>query len=436
MSAPGVSAPSSFLNPAQAARGRTSVKVWIIAGLILALGMFLRIHSWKGFHRAGFDEVLYRSYVDTLSDRGYSAMPELARAYIAEQTKRDGAILPPTRFLYIAAATTWRNAFHSDTPPVANLREPGATQRDPALVSLQRVSGLATILTLLVTAAFARRLAGDRAMLGVLALMACAPTQIHMSQHGLIDGFFSFWALTAVWLCWENLQQPDDRRWQLGYAAVLAAMVLTKENAAFVYIALSGLLGLAKWQHWGRVSRGLVLSHLGGAMLGGAMLVLLGGGLQPTLEIYLLLIAKAQAMDYAIRTGDGPWFRYLVDLLLASPIVLLLAVAAAFQLRRNQHALLYVLAFIALSYLVMCNVKYGMNLRYANMWDMPLRLLAFTQLGWLAERYTGKTTLILTLSTLFLCALELHQYQLLFVSYPGYELVSANLLEALKILKF
>jgi 4-amino-4-deoxy-L-arabinose transferase-like glycosyltransferase len=78
-------------------------------------------------------------------------------------------------------------------------------------------------------------------MLGVLALLACAPTQLHTAQHGLIDGVFAFWALTCVWLLWENLHRPDDGRWQAAYAAVLALMVLTKENAAFVYFALSAL---------------------------------------------------------------------------------------------------------------------------------------------------------------------------------------------------
>jgi len=34
---------------------------------------------------------------------------------------------------------------------------------------------------------------------------------------------------------------------------------------------------------------------------------------------------------------------------------------------------LFMSIFIAASYLLMCNVKHGMNLRYANMWDMPLR---------------------------------------------------------------
>ena len=39
----------------------------------------------------------------------------------------------------------------------------------------------------------------------VCALMAFAPTQVHMSQHALIDGVFAFWAVTCLWLLWENL---------------------------------------------------------------------------------------------------------------------------------------------------------------------------------------------------------------------------------------
>ena len=40
----------------------------------------------------------------------------------------------------------------------------------------------------------------------------------------------------------------------------------------------------------------------------------------------------------------------------------------------------------------MCLVKYSMNLRYTNMWDMPLRYLAFAQLTWLAARLGSANT--------------------------------------------
>ena len=97
------------------------------------------------------------------------------------------------------------------------------------------------------------------------------------------------------------------------------------------------------------------------------------------------MVTKASQTPYAILTGDGPWYRYLVDLLLVSPVILLLALGAIFRLDRSKKAELYLSIFIGATYLVMCNVKYGMNLRYANMWDMPLRFLAFSQIAALAS---------------------------------------------------
>ena len=416
---------------------RSGWPVWLAALCIFAVGCILRIHPWMGFKGIGFDEALYRGYVETLHQQGFGEMPNLCAAYLEKQSRMDQAILPPTRFIYIAAATTWRNAFFADAPAEPDLHAEGATARDPALISLRSVSCTFTILTLLVAGVFARRLGGDRAMLGVLALMASAPTQLHMAQHGLIDGVFAFWALACVWLLWECLHRPEDGRWQTGYAIALAIMVLTKENAAFVYLALTALLLVAWWQKWGGVTRRLVLTHIVGALLGGTILTLLAGGPQECLAIYLLLKSKAQSMTYAIRTGDGPWFRYLVDLLCASPLTLLLAIGAIFHLSGNKKPSLYLCGFVGFSYLIMCNVKYGMNLRYTNMWDMPLRFLAFSQLGMLAAHFGRRENIALGVGVAVLAALDLRQYDILFVQFDvDYEMISANLLQALKILKF
>ena len=91
--------------------------------------------------------------------------------------------------------------------------------------------------------------------------------------------------------------------------------------------------------------------------------------------------------------------------------------------------------FIAASYVVMCNVKYGMNLRYTNMWDMPLRFLAFSQivaLVSLSKQYRGA---IIAVAVALLAAIEFHQYIVLAVRYPLYELITHDLLQALSILK-
>jgi hypothetical protein len=415
---------------------RTAVPTWVALVVILLFGFTLRIIPWHGYPSIGFDENLYKLYVEKLDAQGLGAYPRITQEYVTSQRATEKAFLPPTRFLYIFFSATWRAAFYGDAP-YQRVHEIADVKTNATVKSLRAISALFTCMTLLVAAAFSRRLAGDRAMLGVTALMACAPTQLHMSQHGLIDGFFAFWALTSLWLLWENLQSPNNPRWLLAYGATLACMVLTKENAAFVTFALCCVIAIAFFAKWGTVTRNLIVTTVVGPAAGLAVLITLAGGPQVFVETYHLLVVKAEGLSYAIATGDGPWYRYLVDLLLASPLILLLAVGTVLQLRRKDVTLLYVTAFIACSYVFMCNVRYGMNLRYANMWDMPLRLLAFTQLTLLAARFPDRwKSTALGLSVVALCAFDLHQYQVLFVNFDkDYEMITANLLYALKIFK-
>jgi len=153
------------------------------------------------------------------------------------------------------------------------------------------------------------------------------------------------------------------------------------------------------------------------------------------IETYRLLVTKASVARYAIMTGDGPWYRYLLDLLIVSPIILLLAIGGLFRLNRTMKPELYLVIFIAASYLIMCNVKYGMNLRYANIWDMPLRFLAVSCLFGLVGPIGRYRNLIFGAVIALIAAFEFHQYIVLAVRFPLYELITHDLLKALNILK-
>jgi len=266
-------------------------------------------------------------------------------------------------------------------------------------------------------------------------LMAVAPTQIHMSQHALVDGFFAFWALLCLWLLWENLQAPGNVKVLLPYALALGLLVLTKENAFFVFVALIVLLALNRWLQFGQITRSLLLVTILGPLLGVVILVFLAGGLLNLITTYQLSVSKNYQLAYAIVTGDGPWYRYIIDLLLVSPVIVILAIGSMFRLDKTRKPELFLSIFIGASYLVMCNVKYGMNLRYANMWDMPLRFLAFTQITFFLRRLRNYRVAATALVVGLLCLVELRQYIILFARYPLYELVSEGLLRALKILK-
>ena len=408
----------------------------VILTLLLALGIFLRLpqsvflggdnplHSLEFLHPEpkmngmGFDEGLYRGYLNGIIDQGLGVYPEMVQEYVEVQGKMDQAILPPVRFLYIFAGYVWHLCFGSD-----------------ALASLRQVASFFSILTLILSGIFAWRLRGRATALAITALMSCAPTQIHMSQHALIDGFFAFWALLCLWMLWENLQSGTNWRWIFAYTVALALLVITKENSFFVWCGLVAVIVANRWLQLGTVRRELLLATIAGPLLGVVILVFLAGGLDNLIATYRVLVTKASVTSYAIMTGDGPWHRYLVDLLLVSPLVLLLALGAVFRLDRTKKPELYMSIFIAATYLIMCNVKYGMNLRYANMWDMPLRFLAFGQIGALAALVPRYRTLLTAILVVFVAGLELRQYYILAVQYPLYELVTHDLLRALHILK-
>ena len=415
-------------------RSRTSYLAALF--VILAIGTFLRIpsplfsspdaplralaplHPTAGFNQIGFDEGLYRNYVNQLISAGLTSYPDIVDRYIEVQKTLTGSILPPLRFLFIFSAYAWHQIFGTE-----------------ALAALHAVASFFSILTLLLSTLFAWRLKGPAWAIAVAALMSFAPTQIHMSQHALVDGFFTFWALLCLWLLWENLRAPHHALFLVAYTLALSLMVLTKENAFFVFVALMAIIVLNRWLQFGVVTRELLLCSVAGPLLGFVVLIFLSGGLETLRTSYQLSVGKNYQLAYAIMTGDGPWQRYLVDLLLVSPVVLLLAIGAAFRLDRSQKPELFLFSFIAVSYLVMCNIKYGMNLRYANMWDMPLRVLAFGQIAAFCAPLQRYRTLVLSAAVAVVCAVEMRQYIILFVQYPLYELVTEGLLRALHILK-
>jgi hypothetical protein len=410
---------------------------FIALGIILLTGIFLRLppalfqktagplrslvalHPQPATQQVGFDEGLYRDYADKLARFGLISYPEIIERYREKQQTLTGSILPPVRFLYIFFAYLWHQFFGSEM-----------------LNCLKNVSAVFSIFTFILATLFAGRLGGFGYAIGVGALMAFAPTQLHMSQHALVDGFFTFWATLVLWSLWENLRAPRDWRYLALYAVALTATVLTKENAFFVWIAVVAILVANHWLKFGMVTRELLLATVIGPVLGAVLLGMLAGGAGPLIATYQLSVSKNYELKYAILTGDGPWYRYLVDLMLVSPVVLLLVIGAIFNLTRAKKAEWFCLMFIAASYLIMCNIKYGMNLRYANMWDLPLRVLAFSQLlvllGFIAQRWRS---IALFAAVGLTCTLEMRNYVVMAVEYPLYELVTPELMRGLKILK-
>lgn len=418
------------------ARSVTTPKAtWIVALLIVIAAILVRVYPSAGFTGVGFDEALYRDSIIKLDKVGLIGFPEICQLYLEDQRKPETITkLPPTRFLYIFTGWMWKRAEFGDAPPVQP-RTPGFAERDPALVSLHRVACLFSILGVIAAGLAAYRMLGAASMLGVLALTGFAPVSIHMGQHALIDGFFAFWATMCLWILWENLRHPNDKRWLAALGGCLALMVLTKENSFFVFVALAGLVVANRWAKFGTVTPGLMAAGVVGPLVGVASLVWLAGGVDHFVEIYHVLVTKAQTLTYAIKTGDGPWHRYLVDMLIVSPLVLILAIGGLFTQLKKDRAYLFLALFVGLTYVLMCNVRYAMNLRYTTVWDLPLCALAAAQIGEMTKGFGRRQALAASIIIIALCAYGMRQYLVFFSDFKLYELVSEGLLRAVKILK-
>ena len=152
--------------------------------------------------------------------------------------------------------------------------------------------------------------------------------------------------------------------------------------------------------------------------------------------IFELLKQKVPVLAYTIKTGGGPWHRYLVDLLLVSPAILILALANLLAAKRHRsRADRYLGTFSCLSYLALTAFPDGMNLRYIVMLDMPLRFLATTQLFALSRAWGHYRHVLLALAVIALCAYDLRQHDVLFVKGNLYELVTEGLIRAQGIIK-
>ena len=449
----------------------TARNFWIIFALIIVFGAVVRITFPAAFRDTGFDEVLYRRYVNMmdggqqtvgvfqrdLSMKGYTmklngsgaaTMPGLVEFFLRSQRMAGTECeLPPTRFLYIYTSWLWKSAQFGSAPPLslAELKQPvvpgdrskDPNRRDPALASLHNVACLFSVLLMITGGLFAMRAVGRGAGLAVLALMACDPLELHLSQHALIDGFFAFWAAMCLWTTWECLRNPRSLPWLSAHAACLALMVMTKENAFFVYCGLAAAVIANRWIRYGEVTRRFILVSIAGPLLGVALLVVMAGGISQFTEVYQTLIAKAQNLPYAKLTGDGPWHRYIIDLLIVSPIVVCLALGALFVLAGRKKEIAFLAVFVAASYLIMCNVRYGMNLRYASIWELPLRTAAFAMVWEMCARFGRRQWLVATAAIVALCGYEFRQYKILATNsdLPLYETITLDLLRLQNVIK-
>lgn len=380
--------------------------------LVIAMAALLRIvtNDVGSFSRA--DETVYLGQAKYAAANGWGSFSGLVTAYVSDPAKWP---FPTPRWSFLAIVG-----------PACAVAGEHCSFRTLAWVST--ASG---ILCLLLVWALARDLFGTRPALVAVALAATSVAHLAMGRRALQDEFVAAVTLLAIWATVRMLQRPH-RGWLTTLAAVMAMTVAfgAKDNV-FLYLPGLALLILAFWK-----GSGVRLSDLLVLVVPPALHVLvytvLGGGLPTLLGVVRIVLMQSSAYDYIRQYQSGPPHQVLLDLLLVSPVVVLIAIIAIERLITWPPAPGYVSrGFAAMTVAVLVAFAlFPKDLRYLLVVDALLRIGAATLLaGWWARGQVGRAAVggLLVANA----ASELVLYQIVFVTGAVYDPVLVNVLRAL-----
>ena len=414
-----VAAPPVRVQRRPFALSRRRALVFLTMTVLLGVGIFLRLYPSAGYRNLGTDEHGYMVFVKQIQTAGIWNYDAVVRVYVERQYTLKEAVVPATRLAFLVPAALCADLFQ--------LR---------AFTAIHAVAAAAGVLLLLLSALFGYRLGGTWPMIGMTALVATAPLEIYLCQRAMIDGYFAFWAVAALWLAWENLQRPRHMGWLIAYTLCLTTLVLTKETAAFVVFALLGTLLLNRFLRIGTVTPQLLAATVAGPALAVLLLVLLVGGVGDWIHFYQMFVTKSRMNFYSVAAQDGPWYRYAIDFALVTPAIVALAIGGFFQVRKGDRAGAFMATFALLALTALSSVKYGISLRYAAFCDIPLAWLACSQVLALSKRFSAARPAIVAAGMfLIVSAIGINQYVRIFVRGGLYDPITSQLVMKLDMYK-
>jgi 4-amino-4-deoxy-L-arabinose transferase-like glycosyltransferase len=361
----------------------------------------------------GPDEAHYRTYMSLVDQQGAAAYGSFFSDYVDNEERW---LFPnPLRLAYITLI--------------------GVTAKwlGPSFETLSWISLVAHLLCILAGYAFARRTLGDPRALLIAALIAFSPLWMALARRGLGDTLSTLAAILAIWTFWEALFERERWRWHVLFATSFAFGMLVKETAVLLAIPFAAVLayeGIARKRRDVLLPMALALGAP--VVFCGAVWWIAAGSLDLLLRLLGVILESPASNEYAIRYGGGPWFRYLLDFLLLSPLTTLLAIAAAGALvvrgRRADPAVAYLLAVGA--GVLIAYGAFTKNVRYVAVLDFPIRVLTIW-LVWELLRPRGARVALLASGALviLLAWADYTSFHAIFVDGGLYEAMSAPLLE-------
>lgn len=399
----------------------TSTYRFIIIALILfsLFSVYVTMPSENSFRKTA-DEGSYFNFAYLVSDRGISEFPKLAETYINDINAR--AFPAPLRVGHILVTSFWFKIF------------------GPTFTSLACFSFLCFALFLAVSFYFAEKHFGEDAAYIFTLLLSSSPLMMGMGRRALSDMHGNFIMGIAIWLFLDFLEDRNKLKYLI-FIAFLYWSLLVREYSFILVLFFTIFFFIYRYGYKKELSYAYLfgLIALPSVMSVATYFIFFGGIPNAVNLLKSVLSTYAQPPNqYAYLFCTGPWFSYIVDFLLLTPIMTLLCIgyfSHKLLKREIEWKLAYFMVYFTTVFIVLDTAKYSKVVRFVINLEIVIALFATLFIFEIFSRVERrKRATIIFLSALVIFAINYRGFVDLFCLNDIYDPARYFLLTARKMI--
>jgi len=358
------------------------------------------------------DEAYYLEYSKELSINGILSYPALVKKYIENESLW---IWPsPLRVGYFILSSAW-------------FKLAGVSFRSLSLLSL-----FCFFLYLLVSFHFSRKLFGLDASVLIVLLLAFSPLTMGMAMRALTDSMGNLFIACSIWMFLDFLSEQKILKFIL-FEVVYVYSIIVREQSITLVCFFCLFFLIYKYGYKAEIKMKYFFAILlTPFILVGLIWFIASQNFDYVFKVCKLWRTLPGINEYSIIHCRGPWFRYIIDFILISPVTTVFSLSFVSYCFINKkmfedYKVTYFLTLFVVYFILLSSFDYNKNIRYALTLDMILRVFAVFLIKEIfrGSKFAYRFGFFTAVS---LCALDYNNFLYLFCIERVYDPVSLVLL--------
>lgn len=362
----------------------------------------------------GADEGHYFTYSKYIFENGIKSYPKLFDEHV--KNKENWIWPSPLRIGYFLLSSFWFKIF------------------GPSFRSLANLSFICYILFLLVSLYFSKKYFGKEISSLFVLLLAFSPLAMTMAKRALSDSPGNLFTIFSIWLFLHFLSEKKLFNFIL-FMIFYVYSLLMREQSILVILFFAIYLLIYKYIYKADIPMNYFPMIIVMPICIVGLIWLVSSQSFTNLITMIKLTRTLPAINkYSVLFCRGPWFRYIIDYILISPLTTILALVFIVYTLINRemfrdYKISYFIILFVILYLLLSSFDYNKNIRYAISLDIIIRLFVIFILKEIFKktRFMGDFVFFIVL---FLCLIDYFNFIDLFCQKNIYDPVSFTLLKA------